>query len=142
MAKRKVVKSVKEEVKDNWKNKLEKLTMQGDFAKLLEEEKQSVTWQSIARKVPRNVMAFAARLSTNSLASPDNLKRWGKRKMGTCPLCGSPNGTLAHITNMCTTALNQGRFTWRHDSVLLHITTVVKSLVAHDTEVFADLPNF
>ena len=142
IAKRQVAKSVNEEVKDNWKNKLEKLTMQGDFAKLLVEEKQSVTWQSIARKVPRNVMAFAARLSTNSLASPDNLKRWGKRKMGTCPLCSSPNGTLAHITNMCTTALNQGRFSWRHDSVLLHITTVVKSLATSGTEVFSDLPSF
>ena len=62
--------------------------------------------------------------------------------MGTCPLCGSPNGTLAHITNMCTTALNQGRFLWRHNSVLLHITTVVKTLATCDTEVYADLPNF
>ena len=87
-------------------------------------------------------MAFAARLSTNSLASPDNLKRWGKRKMGTCPLCLSPNATLAHITNMCNVALNQGRFTWRHDSVLLHITTTVKSLATHGTEIFSDLPNF
>ena len=99
-------------------------------------------WQSIARKVPRNVMSFAVRLSTNSLASPDNLKRWGKRKMGTCPLCGSPNATLAHITNMCNVALNQGRFTWRHDSVLLQIASTVKSLVTEGTEVFSDLPAF
>ena len=116
--------------------------MQGDFAKLLEEEKESVTWQSIAQKVPRNVMAFAARLSTNSLASPDNLKRWGKRKMGICPLCLAPNATLAHITNMCTVALNQGRFSWRHDSVLLQISKVVKSLATRGTEVFSDLPGF
>ena len=116
--------------------------MQGDFAKLLVEEKQSVTWQNIARKVPRNVMAFAARLSTNSLASPNNLKRWGKRKIGTCPLCSSPNGTLARITNMFTIALNQGQFIWRHNSVLLHITTIVKSLATCVTEMFADLRNF
>ena len=61
--------------------------MQVDLAGLFIEEEQSVTWQSVARKMPRNVMAFAARLATNSLASPDNLKRWGKRKMGVCPLC-------------------------------------------------------
>ena len=115
--------------------------MQGDFAALLMEEKQNVTWQSISRKVPRNVMAFAARLSTNSLASPDNLKRWGKRKMGICPLCGSPYGTLAHISNMCTVALNEGRFTWRHDSVLLHIASTVKSLATSGTEEFSDLPS-
>ena len=50
--------------------------MQGDFAKLLQEEKESVTWQSFARKVHPNIMAFAARLSPNSLVSPDILKRW------------------------------------------------------------------
>ena len=141
-AKRKVYKSISEEIKENWKNKIEPLAMQGDFAKLLQEEKECVTWQSIARKVPRNVMAFAARLSTNSLASPDNLKRWGKRKMGTCPLCSATNATLAHITNMCTVALNQGRFSWRHDSVLLQITKIVKSLATRGTEVFSDLPDF
>ena len=54
--------------------------MQGDFSALLMEEKQNVTWQSISRKVPRNVMAFAARLSTNSLASPDNLKGGESKK--------------------------------------------------------------
>lgn len=141
-AKREVKKSVSEEIKERWNCKVRKLTMQGDFTGLLIEEEQSVTWQSIARKVPRNVMSFATRLSTNSLASPDNLVRWGKRKMGTCPLCSSPNATLAHISNMCTVALNQGRFTWRHDSVLHHLTTHIKSLATNSTEVFADLPGF
>ena len=79
-AKRQVKKAVKEEVKELWNEKVKMLTMQGDFTGLLIEEEQSVTWQSIARKVPRNVMSFAARLATNSLASPDNLKRWGKEK--------------------------------------------------------------
>jgi hypothetical protein len=63
-AKIKVSKSISEEIKEKWKNKIEPLAMQGDFAKLLQEEKECVTWQSITRKVPRNVMAFAARLST------------------------------------------------------------------------------
>ena len=62
--------------------------------------------------------------------------------MGTCPLCSSPHATLAHITNMCTVSLKQGRFTWRHDSVLLHLITHIKSLATISTEVFADLQNF
>ena len=62
--------------------------------------------------------------------------------MGTCPLCSATNATLAHITNMCTVALNQGRFSWRHDSVLLQISKVVKSLATRGTEVFSDLPDF
>ena len=43
---------------------------------------------------------------------------------------------------MCTVALNQGRFTWRHNSVLIQITKVVKSLATGGTEVLSDLPNF
>ena len=84
-------------------------------------------------------MSFASRLSTNSLNSPDNLVRWGKRKMGSCPLCSCPGGTLAHIVNFCPTALKQGRFTWRHDSVLQHFAKTIKSLFTNTTEVFADL---
>ena len=53
-------------------------------------------------------------------------------------LCSHLNCTLAHITSMCTVSLNQGRFTWRHDSVLSHLTTVVKSLATNQTEGFAD----
>ena len=88
----------------------------------------------------RNVMSFSARLCTNSLNSPDNLVRWGKRNMGSCPLCKAKCGTLAHIVNFCPVSLKQGRFTWRHDSVLKHMTQHVKNQVSQDTQVFADIP--
>jgi hypothetical protein len=71
-AKKEVKKSIQVEVRNNWDTKVEKLVMQGNFTKLLIEEKENVTWQSIARKMPRNVMAFATRIGTNSLPSPDN----------------------------------------------------------------------
>ena len=74
-AKKLLKKTISEDVKDKWDTRVRLLTMQGDFTNLLIEEKECVTWQSIARKVTRNVMSFAARLSTNSLASPDNLRR-------------------------------------------------------------------
>ena len=85
LAKPAVKLSVQETVKDAWNNKVRKLTMQGEFVSLLIEEKESVTWQSVIRKMPRNVMSFASRLSTSSLNSPDNLVRWDKRKIGSCP---------------------------------------------------------
>ena len=134
-----VKRSINEEVKEKWNNCVKKLTLQGDFTKLLIEEKESVTWQSIIRKMPRNVLSFAARMSTNSLATPSNLVRWGKRKLGTCPLCSYHNATLAHITNVCPVSLKQGRFTWRHNSVLLQLLKHMKSQLTIETEVFADL---
>jgi hypothetical protein len=81
-AKRAIKSSIKDEVKDTRKTTVQKLTMQGDLTHLLIEEQSSVTWQSIIRKMPRNVMSFASRLCTNSLNSPDNLVRWGKRNKG------------------------------------------------------------
>ena len=131
---------IKEEINTIWNDKVSKLVMQGNFTALLIAEQESITWQSIIRSMPRNVMAFAARLATNSLASPDNLKRWGKRKFSSCPLCSSPSCTLAHITNFCPVALNQGRYTWRHDSVLSHITNIIKSQTTSSTQIFADIP--
>ena len=106
------------------------------------EENENVTWQSIIKKMPRNVLAFATRISTNSLPSPDNLKRWGKRKVSACPLCKNQNGTLAHIVNFCPTALKQQRFTWRHNSVLQHLTKEIKKLDNINIEVYSDLPGY
>ena len=60
--------------------------------------------------------------------------------MATCPLCACPQGTLAHIINFCPVSLNQGRFTWRHDSVLNHLYDQVKAEATTVIEMFSDLP--
>ena len=63
------------------------LTFQGEFLKLLQEEEQNITWKSYIYAVPRRVMVFAIVASTNSLATPDNLARWGKVVDFSCKLC-------------------------------------------------------
>ena len=60
--------------------------------------------------------------------------------MSTCPLCACPQGTLAHIINFCPVSLNQGRYTWRHDSVLNHLYSEVKAEATTDIEMYSDLP--
>jgi hypothetical protein len=61
--------------------------------KLFIEEQYAVTRQSFIRKVPRTVMSFAIRCSTNTLATPDNMRRWGKRRISLC----SNEGIIDHI---------------------------------------------
>ena len=51
--------------------------MQGDFTNLLIQEKENVTWQAVIKNVPKGIMSFALNSVTNTLQSPDNLKRWG-----------------------------------------------------------------
>jgi hypothetical protein len=138
-AKKAIRKTINQEIKEAWDNKVSKLLMQGEFTKLLIEEKESVTWQSIVRGLPRNILAFSMRLATDSLPSPSTLKRWGKRVLATCPLCSCPQGTLAHIINFCPVSLTQGRMTWRHESVLNHLVSQIKPVAPKGVEIYSDL---
>ena len=60
--------------------------------------------------------------------------------MSTFPLCSWANETLANIINFGPITLNQGRYTWRHDSVLNHLYDQVKAEATGDIEIFSDLP--
>ena len=113
--------------------------MQGDFTNLLIQEKENITWQSVIKNVPRGIMSFALNSVTNTLPSPDNLKRWGKRVVSKCPLCGN-TGTLEHILNFCQVALIQKRYNYRHDSVLNHLARVIIESKPDNIEVYADIP--
>ena len=58
---------------------VESSPFQGEMLSLLEKERQDISWKASIFRVPRGVMAFAVRAGTNTLATPDNLARWGGR---------------------------------------------------------------
>ena len=78
-------------------------------------------------------------LSSNMLSfwlNPSNLRRWGKQKTADCPLCKWKNCTLQHILCGCKVALEQGRISWRHDSILMNIVRYIKqSMVQRRKEI-------
>ena len=47
---------------------------------------------------------------------------------------------MFHILNACPTSLNQGRFTWCHDSVLQMLVQGILPILSRDEKLFADLP--
>ena len=111
---------------------------QGEMLMLLQEEGQDVSWQTTIHRVPRGVMAFAVRAGTNSLATPDNLARWGKQVNKTCIMEGcNAICTLGHLLSGCPKSLD--RFTFRHDSVLSHLVNTIVKRRKEGIEVFADL---
>ena len=138
-AKKAMTLSVKEETLSLWNNKIKKLTLQGDFINLLIEEQSNVTWKSIANNIPRGVLSFALKASVNGLNTPDNLKRWGIKKLNKCVICGN-FGNLEHILNWCGTALEQGRLKWRHDSILYHMHSEIIKVKSDETTIFTDIP--
>ena len=57
-----------------------------------------------------------------------------------CTVCNSNSKqTLHHILSNCSSALEQGRYTWRHDSVLRTIFDFIRSEVKGGYDVFVDL---
>lgn len=56
-------------------------------------------------------------------------------------LCHTPKCTTNHILNCCPTSLSQGRYTWRHDSVLLQLFKLFRSNLDSNIQIYADLDN-
>ena len=71
---------IKEEHLNDMNEKVHTLTMQGEIAKLLILEKQTVTWQALMHSLPKGIMAFALKMATNTLPTPYNLKLWRKTR--------------------------------------------------------------
>ena len=133
--------TLKEESLKLWNEKVGKLVMQGDFINLLAEEKENVTWQSMLYNLPKGILPFALKATTNTLNTPDNLRRWGLKKLANCSLCGN-HCTLLHILNYCSISLTQKRFNWRHDSVLKVLTTTLLEGKPDKLDLYADIEGY
>jgi hypothetical protein len=116
--------------------------MQGKLFALLQAENESITWKSYMWDLSRGVLKFSVNSSIDTLPTFTNLRRWGKHASVHCQLCGNMvEQTLFHVLVHCKHRLDQGRLTWRHDSVLNHIAGCLKSaLVGKSTvELHCDL---
>ena len=80
------------------------------------------------------------RAVADCLPTPMNLCCWKYRVSNLCSLYSSPTATTAHILNGFPEALNQGHYTWRHDSVLNCLLSNVSSKTDDTTRCFTDLP--
>ena len=118
---------------------MKRLTLQGEFASLLIEEEANVTWKSITNNILKGVLSFALKASVNGLPTPDNLKRWGAKKLDKCQLCGNFSN-LEHVLNWCKTSLNDGRLKWRHDSILNYMTREMNRGKNENIKIFTDIP--
>ena len=111
------------------------LVKQGNFLKLTKLEQTDATWKSYIYNLPKGTMKFILNSSIDTLPSKANLKLWGKLVNDKC-FCGQKQ-TLNHILNCCKTALDQGRFTFRHDNILNYIS---KCLDKDKFKCYIDIP--
>ena len=98
--------------------RLRQLAIQGRWLEWTDAMHSDLSWRRLIHGLDDGELRFNLRAISNTLPTPDNLRRWGQNEVDpACPLCGRP-ATLRHILNSCSVALHQGRYTWRHDSVL------------------------
>ena len=97
-------------------------------------------WQKTIDKLPKNIYTFCPRAIVFSLANNSNLFGWKKRANPDCNLCRKKQ-TQHHVMSFCKTALNQARYTWRHNSglrtIALHLQSVLTPLNA---SLYVDIP--
>ena len=118
---------------------LEGLEVQSKLLDSIDLESSSKIWKRIMHGLPARQMSFILRAATDTLPTPLNLARWRIQVDPKCPLCGNPCPTTAHVLNGCQRALEQGRFSWRHDCILACIAATQEALHSSNHH-FLDLP--
>ena len=96
-------------------------------------------WSSVQSKLPRNIFNFTIKYINNTLPTRKNLLKWGISSTSECSFCFKPE-SLLHVIAGCKTYLCEGRFTWRHDSVLSLIASTIQS--AKFSDLYVDLPGY
>ena len=119
-----VLKAVRKENEERLQNLL---VSQGSFFSNIINNSTSTfnsLWSSVQSKLPKNIFNFTIRYINNTLPTRKNLAKWGLSPTSDCSFCLSPE-SLLHVIAGCKTYLEEGRYTWRHDSVLNFIASTL-----------------
>ena len=108
------------------------LAMQGNWLQWTESSVPfDLSWKNLIYGPGAHLLKWVLNASVNWVKTPDLLRLWGKCTGASCPLnCGSAQCTLHHILSGCKTALFDGRYRWRHDSVLNCLYVPISDRVA------------
>ena len=99
----------------------------------------SVLWSKPITQLPKNIYNFCIRYVNNTLANNTNLHKWGKAPLPHCSAHNKPQ-MLGHVVAGCSVHLNEERYNYHHDSVLLNIVKSIKS--SEVRKIYADLEGY
>ena len=107
---------------DKMRIRLMDLVRNGDFVTWDNIISSDIHWYDMIYDLNESVVSFRLNAISNALPSPYNVQKWGLKSQGKYHLCNKRAATAAHILGNCYVAVRQGRYTWRHDSVLALIS--------------------
>jgi len=90
-----------------------------------------LSWDNLIHGPNPRVISFLMNAQINSVVTPVLLALWGKIPSAKCVLCDAEKCSLHHILVHCKYSLDQGRYNWRHDSVLLNIESALTDLISN-----------
>ena len=93
-------------------------------------------WNSLTNTLPPDIFIFCRKALIFSINNTSNLARWKIIDSSNCYLRGKPQMQI-HFLNNCTSAINDGKSKWHHDSILKTILSYLTSTNEHD--VFTDI---
>ena len=99
-------------------------------------------WRKVCEEIPQNIFIFLCKEIIPQLANNTNLFRWKRVLSSDCGLRNTNKQTQLHILNNCPEAVRNGRYTWRHDSILFTICHYLTVLGNIGFELLADLTGF
>ena len=94
---------------------------------------------TVQKNMPKNIFDFTIKYLNNTLATRKNLCKWSLSSTSACSFCFQSEA-LQRIVSSCKSFLEDGRYAWRYNSVLLHLSNSLPSF--KNTSLFADLPSF
>ena len=138
------MRDIKNKQKEEEKSKLVSLKMQSilfqSLTSMLSVKELEAWGNRISLLVP-SISNFARKALVRCLPTLSNLHRWGRSVSNTCPSCHLLE-TEKHVLNNCSSAANEGRYTWRHNAVLRHLANSFQPLLSAAQKLYVDLPGF
>ena len=116
-----------------------KLPSQGFIISLLLEKslrRLNSLWSRAQSSLPTNIFNFTIRYLNNTLANKRNLYLWKLATTPDCSFCYQSESPL-HVVAGCKSYLEQGRYTWRHNTVLKFLAQTLPSL--QPSKLYVDL---
>ena len=90
--------------------------------------------------MPSGQLFFMLKAGSDTLSTPMNLQRYKIQVLSHCKLCQRPQAATGHILSACPEVLEQGRYTWRHNSVLQSLVRSLEKALPNG-QIYADLDN-
>ena len=94
-------------------------------------------WSKTLDRLPKSIYNFTIRYLNNTLPNYSNTFKWNLSSSANCILCNK-NQTLGHVVAGCEASLNEERYNWRHNSILVTIANTI----SNNCTLYVDLPHF